>query len=133
MGPEIRGLPAIITFSPARVTALQSAILAMTVIGVFVTLGRVGAWSVALGGLISILPNAYFAHCVFRHAGARSMEKVVRSAYQGELVKLLLMGAGFALVFALVKSARVSAVFGGFLVVHIGGLLAEVHQFRRQP
>jgi len=104
----------------------------MTVLVVFVTLGAVGAWSAALGGLISILPNAYFAHCVFRHAGARSMEKVVRSAYQGELVKLLMMGAGFALVFALVESARVSAVFGGFLVVHIGGLLAVVHQFRQQ-
>lgn len=98
----------------------------------FVTLDAVAAWSAGLGGVISILPNAYFAHCVFRHAGARSIEKVVRSAYQGELVKLLMMGAGFALVFALVEPLRVSAVFGGFLVVHVGGLLAVVRQFRQQ-
>lgn len=106
--------------------------MAVTVLVVFVTLGGVVAWSAALGGLISILPNAYFAHCVFRHAGARSIEKAVRSAYQGELVKLLMMGAGFAFVFAVVEPVEVSAVFGGFLVVHVGGLLAVVRQFRQQ-
>ena len=90
------------------------------------------AGSVVLGGVISILPNAYFAHCVFRHAGARSIEKAVRSAYQGEVVKLLMMGAGFALVFAFVEPIEVPAVFGGFLVVHAGGLLAVVRQFRQQ-
>jgi len=111
---------------------MQSAILGMTVIVVFVTLGGVVAWSAALGGVISILPNAYFAHCVFRHTGARSIEKAVRSAYQGEVVKLLMMGAGFALVFTLVEPLEASAVFGGFLVVHAGGLLAVVRQFRQK-
>jgi len=104
----------------------------MTVLVMFVTFGATSAWSAALGGMISILPNAYFAHRVFRHSGARSIDKVVRSAYQGEVLKLLMMGSGFALVFALVESANVAAVFGGFLVVHLGGLLAVVHQFRQQ-
>jgi ATP synthase protein I len=106
--------------------------MAMTALVVFVTLGAVTAGSVLLGGIISILPNAYFAHCVFRHAGARSIEKAVRSTYQGELIKLLMMGAGFGLVFALVEPIAVPAVFGGFLVVHVGGLLAVVRQFRQQ-
>jgi ATP synthase protein I len=124
-------LQAIITFSPARVAAQQSAILVMTVLIVFVTLGAVDAWSAALGGLISIVPSAYFAHQVFRQAGARAIEKVVRNAYQGELVKLVMMGASFALVFALVETLRVSAVFGGFLVVHLWGLLAVVRHIRQ--
>lgn len=103
----------------------------MTVIVVFVTLDGTGAWSAALGGLISILPSAYFAHRVFSHSGARSIEKAVRSAYQGELVKLLMMGVGFALVFALVEPLRVSAVFGGFLMVHVGGLVAIARHVRQ--
>lgn len=104
----------------------------LTVIGIFVVLDKTSAWSAGLGGLISVIPNAYFANRVFRHAGARSIEKAVRSAYVGEVVKLLLMGTGFALVFALVESARVSAVFGGFLIVHVAGLVAVVRHFRHK-
>lgn len=125
-------MPAIITFSPARVAAQQSAILAVTVFVVFATMGAVSAWSAALGGVISIIPSALFAQRVFRHSGARSMEKAVRSAYQGELVKLLMMGAGFALVFALVEPLQVSAVFGGFLAVHVAGLWLIVRHFRQR-
>jgi hypothetical protein len=43
-----------------------------------------------------------------------------------------MMGAGFALVFTLVEPLEASAVFGGFLVVHAGGLLAVVRQFRQK-
>lgn len=125
-------MPAINTFSPARVAAQQSAFLAVTVLVVFATLGGVAAWSAALGGIISIAPNAYFAHRVFRHAGARSIEKAVRSAYQGEFVKLLMMGAGFALVFTLVEPILVPAVFGGFLAVHVVGLWLIVRHFRQR-
>lgn len=123
---------AINTFSPARVAALQSAILGVTVVIVFATMGGTEAWSVALGGLISIVPNAWFAHRVFRFSGARSIEKTVRSTYLGELAKLIMMGAGFALVFALAETAQVAAVFGGFLVAHVAGLWLIVRHFRQR-
>ena len=50
------------------------------------------------------------------------MEQVVRNAYIAELVKLTQMGAGFALVFALVKPVEPVAVAGGFVVVQLAGL-----------
>lgn len=100
-------------------------------------MGGTSAWSVALGGVISILPSAWFASRVFRHSGARSIEKAVRSAYQGELVKLLLMGVGFALVFALAETFELfkleaPAVFGGFLVAHVAGMWLIVRHFRQR-
>jgi ATP synthase protein I len=104
----------------------------VTVFLVFAISGAVSAWSAALGGIISIVPNAYFAHRVFRYSGARSMDKVVRSTYQGELMKLLMTGAGFALVFTQVEPLRVSAVFGGFLAMHAVGLWLIVRHFRQR-
>lgn len=55
--------------------------------------------SVLLGGIVHIVPNAYFAKKMFRYQGARAAKKIVRSFYQGEALKILLSVALFALVF----------------------------------
>lgn len=89
-------------------------------------LGLVFAYSVMLGGCISIIPNAYFANKVFRVSGARAMESMVRNAYVGELIKLALTGAGFALSFVLVNPLHVPGLFTGFVLVHIAGIAALV-------
>lgn len=86
------------------------------------TVGTVVAYSVFLGGLISIVPSTCFALMIFRHSGPRAIEKVVRSAYIGETIKLVLMGTGFALVFVFVDPLTVPALFGGFLITHMTGL-----------
>ncbi|HHX82060.1 MAG TPA: F0F1 ATP synthase subunit I [Pseudomonadaceae bacterium] len=117
-----------ITFSPVRVTVFQSVVLILLVLGMLLVAGKLAAQSAALGGLVSILPQAWFTRQVFRHSGARSMEKVVRNAYVGELVKLLMMGAGFALIFTLVEPVAAAAVFIGFVVSHLAGLLALARQ-----
>ena len=96
----------------------------------FVVYGRVSAYSVFLGGLISIIPNAYFATKVFSRMGARAMETVVRNAYLGEFIKLALIGAGFSLVFVLVKPLQAPGVFAGFVLVHIVWLVSLI---RLQP
>ena len=41
--------------------------------------GSVIAYSVLLGGLISALPNSYFAFQAFKYQGARNADKVVKS------------------------------------------------------
>ena len=106
----------------------QSVVLILLVLGMLLVAGKLAAQSAALGGLVSILPQAWFTRQVFRHSGARSMEKVVRNAYVGELVKLLMMGAGFALIFTLVEPVAAAAVFIGFVVSHLAGLLALARQ-----
>jgi ATP synthase protein I len=123
-------MPTIKTPRLGRISLIQ--IIAMLLLsGVsLVVLGWVSAYSVLLGGLISIIPNAYFAAKVFSQTGARAMESIVRNAYLGEFIKLALMGAGFALVFVAVKPLHAPAVFAGFVVVHIVWLVCLI---RLQP
>lgn len=85
--------------------------------------GTVAAYSLLFGGLISAVPNAYFAQKVFRNRGARATERIVKAFYAGEAIKLALMSAGFALVFVYVKPLNTMALFGGFVLVHLSGLL----------
>ena len=96
-----------------------------------VLLGTVSAYSVLLGGVITMVPNAYFASKVFRHTGARAMEQIVRSAYLGEIIKLALTGAGFALAWSFVRPLQVAALLAGFLLVHITGTVALVRLQRQ--
>ena len=107
-----------------QAVVLQSLILLGLAIAALITSGAVGAYSVLLGGLISIIPGAYFAFRVFLYTGARSMEKMVRNAYFAELIKLIWIGAGFALVFRFVEPLAPELVFGGFAVIHLVGIVA---------
>jgi ATP synthase protein I len=103
------------------------AITAVLLAGGALLLGSwVLAYSVLLGGLISLIPNAGFASLVFRHSGARAMGAVVRNAYMGELMKLVTIGAGFGLVFVLVDPLHVPGLFIGFVLVHMAGLVALI-------
>jgi len=91
-----------------------------------VVLGPIAAWSALLGGLISTIPSTYFAYKVMGQTGARAMERVVRGAYLGELIKLVLIGTGFALTFVLVDPLHVPSLFAGFVLVHLSGLTAVI-------
>jgi ATP synthase protein I len=75
------------------------------------------AWSLAAGGLIAIVPQAYFARLAFRWRGAKSARAMARSSYAGEIGKFLLSVAGFAVVFATVRPISGLAVFAGYLAM----------------
>ena len=75
------------------------------------------AWSLAAGGLIAIVPQAYFARFAFRWRGAKSARAMARSSYAGEIGKFLLSVAGFAVVFATVRPISGLAVFAGYLAM----------------
>lgn len=123
-------MPAIIKNPTVRIASSQLAAMLLVGGASLMLAGLVFAYSAVLGGLISIVPSVYFAHKVFRYSGARAMEKVVRSAYVGEAVKLILTGFGFALVFLLVDPVHAPALFAGFLLVHGAGLAAVIHHAR---
>lgn len=57
------------------------------------------ALSAILAGLVSAVPNAYFALKLFKHQGARSARKIVNSFYVGEALKIVMSIILFALVF----------------------------------
>ena len=78
---------------------------------------KVVAYSVFSGGLIAIVPQAYFATLAFRWRGARSAGAIARSSYAGEIGKFFLSVAGFAAVFAVLRPINGLAVFAGYLVM----------------
>jgi len=75
------------------------------------------AYSVLCGGLIAIVPQAYFATLAFRWRGAQSARAIARSSYAGVMGKFLLSVAAFALVFAVVRPIDGPAVFMGYLAM----------------
>lgn len=99
-----------------RITLAQLALLVSLCLGL-VAFDRVYAYSVLIGGLIAIVPQAYFAVLAFRWRGARSATAIARSSYAGEVGKFLLSFAGFAVVFATVRPINGLAVFIGYLVM----------------
>lgn len=105
-------------------TVAQSAATLILAAVFWLLWGRVSAYSLVLGGLISTLPNAVYARQVFRYRGARAMTLVVKAIYMGEFIKLALMGAGFVLTFTLVNPLEVKALFAGFVLVHGIGIAA---------
>ena len=95
----------------------------MTAVG-YTMLGWICAYSLLLGGLICAVPNAYFTVKAFRYRGARAAQKIVRAFYLGEAVKILLMSAGFALTFVYVEPLSSGALFAGFILIYLTGLVA---------
>ncbi|MCB1706282.1 MAG: ATP synthase subunit I [Halioglobus sp.] len=99
-----------------RITLVQLVLLAVFGLGVL-AFDPVAAYSVVCGGMIAIVPQAYFAALAFRWQGARAASAIARSSYAGEVGKFLLSIAGFALVFAVVRPLNSPAVFTGYLVM----------------
>lgn len=99
-----------------RITLAQIAILVPLCL-LLLAFDEVRAYSVLCGGLIAILPQAYFAVLAFRWRGARSAQSIARSGYAGELGKFLLSVAGFAVVFAALRPIDGPAVFAGYLAM----------------
>ncbi|MBB3102997.1 ATP synthase protein I [Azomonas macrocytogenes] len=79
--------------------------------------GYVAGYSGLLGGLIAWVANLYFAYKAFRYFGARSVRAVVQSIWSGEMGKLILTAALFALVFVGVRPLQPLALFGVYLLV----------------
>lgn len=91
--------------------------------------GTSAAYSAVLGGLVCVVPNAYFARALFLHSGARAAKQIVNGFYRGEALKLMLSAALFTLVFKCFKvdplvffvaymAAQMMVWFAPFIVVN---------------
>ena len=90
----------------------------------YLLLDLVVAYSILLGGFISIVPNGYFAWKAFRYRGARNTPLIIKSFYAGETGKLIMTGVFFALVFAGIRPLNELAVIVSFIIAIIVGLVA---------
>jgi len=87
--------------------------------------GRESAWSALLGGLIFILPNAYFTRSAFRGNERESPDFIVRWFFIGEAGKFFLTVVMFALCFVWVEYLRVRVLFVMYIlmiIINLAGL-----------
>lgn len=80
--------------------------------------GTKGALSAMLGGLVCMLPNAYFAIKLFQYHGANAAKKIMTGFYRGEVMKILLTALLFSMTFWLVKIVPV-VFFSAFIVAQM--------------
>jgi ATP synthase protein I len=99
-----------------RITLAQTAVLVLLCLMLLAS-NKVRAYSVFSGGLIAILPQAYFAVLAFRWRGARSARAIAHSSYVGQVGKFLLSVAGFAAVFVALRPIDAPGVFAGYLAM----------------
>ena len=106
-----------------KVTIAQlAATVFITVISLLIS-GIILAYSVLLGGLISAVPNSYFAFHAYRYQGARNAQKVVKGFIRGELGKIIMTVVLFALSFTLITSLNELALILGFTLIHFVGVV----------
>jgi len=75
------------------------------------------AVSFLVGGLIQIVPQAWFAQQAFKYTGARHAPAVVRAMYRAEAGKIVLTAALFAIVFTTGKQWNYAALFAAFVLM----------------
>ncbi len=109
-----------------KLYALLTGILLAVVAGLL-WIDTVAAYSVLLGGLISIAPNSYFARRAFQHRGARAVTQIARGFYQGEAGKFVMTATAFAVVFAAVKPLHMAAFWAAYLLATLGHMLSAAY------
>jgi len=105
------------------IAAQLGAVLVLAVAG-FGLSGVTTALSLALGGLVCWVSNTVFTVKAFKYRGASAAQKIVKEFASGEAYKILLSGAGFALVFIYVSAAQPLLVFLGYIGVYLVGLVS---------
>lgn len=106
-------------------------VLAVTVAAAAMPFGRAAALSALVGGVNSLVPTAYFAHKVLRAPpGAAASGAEGRGAFgawmRAEVAKIAIVCGLFVAAFILLKGLDMAALFTGFIVVHVGGVLASL-------
>ena len=99
-----------------KATLYQIAALLLVVAFISMT-DKLMAVSVLMGGLIQILPQAWFSWRAFKYAGASNVDKVVQSMYRGELGKVVMTATLFAILFTVDKQWNYIALFTTFLLM----------------
>ncbi|MBR9870226.1 MAG: hypothetical protein GYB26_03725 [Gammaproteobacteria bacterium] len=87
----------------------------------WITESRLAGYSAFIGGLIFVIPNAYFAHRTFRYQGARQIHVAVGNMFRAESIKLALTAIFFAAVFTLMEPVHVPALLFTFAVMVVLG------------
>lgn len=99
-----------------KVVRLQGLTLAV-VAGIALLLDAEIGVSILLGGLIQLIPQAWFTWQAFKYAGANHASAIVRSMYRGEAGKLVLTACGFTVVYSVMDNVNAIALMGAFITM----------------
>ena len=113
-----------ISTPPIQRVALYQLLILLPVCGIMSGFDVTLAGSIMVGGLIQIVPQAWYARQAFRYRGARQVNKIVRAMYWGESGKVILTAALFVTTFIVWKQLIFLAVFCAFTVmIPVGWLI----------
>jgi len=98
----------------------------LAVAGIALGHGVEAAYSALLGGMISLVPDYYFARRVFRRYTDRSPVEVAAIMLRAEIVKVTLAVLMFVAVFAFIMALNVLALIAGYLLVKATGVVVSV-------
>ena len=104
----------------------QICVSSVVALALWAWLGGVAAVSALLGGAAAVVPNAFLAARLLTPSDDQSARAMLRSAWVGEIGKLLLTFVAFGVIFGFVRPISPGAVFAGFiaaLLVVFGALL----------
>ena len=108
-------------------TLLAQACVSFVVAAVaWVWAGQIAGMSAMLGGVTAVVPNAFLAARLLQPSRDESAKAMMRSAWLGEIGKLLLTALLFGVIFGFVRPIQPLAVFAGFIAAQLvvfGGLL----------
>lgn len=98
----------------------------LAVAGVALGHGVEAAYSALLGGMISLVPDIYFARRVFRRYAGMSPVETAGIWLRAEIVKIALAVLMFGAVFAVVAAVNVLALIVGYVLVKATGVVVSV-------
>ena len=101
-------------------------VVTLVVAGVALGHGVEAAWSALLGGMISLVPDYYFARRVFRRYADRSPVETAGIMLRAEVAKLVLAVLMFGAVFAFIMGVNVLALLAGYVLVRTTGIVVSM-------
>ncbi len=94
---------------------IQVIVVLLISILLFLLDNNIAAYSFLLGGIVNVLPNAYFAHNLFKKTGAQATREIVISFYLGEVVKFIITILLFTIIFKFFNTNKL-ALFLGYIM-----------------
>ena len=98
----------------------------LVIAGVALGHGVEAAYSALLGGMISLVPDYYFARRVFRRYTDRSPVEAAAIMLRAEVVKITLAVLMFVAIFAFIGALNVLALILGYVLVKATGVVVSV-------
>lgn len=107
-----------------RLVGLQAMIVVFIALGWWIK-GEIESLSVLLGGIVYLLPNLYFAYCLFDTSSPIKVKRTIVNFYLGEVIKLAL-SAGLVIIIILYIPVSIVPFIMGLVGTKFGFFLAPL-------